>query len=111
MHPLHLSVDLRLDPLSTAEMVLPASSPWVSPRDLIELYDENGSLGVYRVKTMEIDVQHTRTLKLEHSFATLQDGVIAAQGFMDSVSGTSRGCSASSPCPCGPWAMWRPPPT
>ena len=52
LHPLRLSVDLRLDPLSTAEMVLPASSPWVSPRDLIELYDENGSLGVYRVKTM-----------------------------------------------------------
>ena len=29
LHPLRLSVDLRLDPLSTAEMVLPANSPWV----------------------------------------------------------------------------------
>ena len=99
LHPLRLSVDLRLDPLSTAEMVLPASSPWVSPRDLIELYDENGSLGVYRVKTMEIDVQHTRTLKLEHSFATLQDGVIAAQGFMDSVSGTITRLLSQQPVP------------
>ena len=88
LRPLRLSVDLRLDPLSTAEMVLPADSPWVSPRDLVELYDESGSLGVYRVKTMEIDVQHTRTLTLEHGFATLQDGVIAEQGFMDSVAGT-----------------------
>lgn len=99
LHPLHLTLDLRLDPLSTAEMVLPADDPWVSPRDLIELYDENGSIGVYRVKTTEIDVQHTVTLKLEHGFTTLQDGVIAEQGFMDTVSGTIARLLSQQPVP------------
>ena len=40
--PLSLAVHLRLTPLSTAEMVLPAGGDWVSPLDMVELYDENG---------------------------------------------------------------------
>lgn len=86
--PLSLAVHLRLDPLSTAEMVLPAEGDWVSPLDFVELYDENGSLGVYRVKAVEKMIGQTRMVKLEHGFCTLQDGVIPAQGFMDTVRGT-----------------------
>ena len=86
--PLRLTLDLRLTPLSTAEMVLPPDGPWVSPRDLVELYDENGSAGIFRVRSVTTEVGLTRTVLLEHGFATLQDGVIPAQGFMDSVSGT-----------------------
>ena len=86
--PLSLAVHLRLDPLSTAEMVLPAEGDWVSPLDLVELYDESGSLGIYRVKAVEKMIGQTRMVKLEHGFCTLQDGVIPAQGFMDTVRGT-----------------------
>ena len=86
--PLRLTLNLTLTPLSTAEMVLPPGDPWISPRDFVELYDENGSAGVFRVRSVLTDVGLTRTVALEHGFATLQDGVIPAQGFMDTVAGT-----------------------
>lgn len=86
--PLSLAVHLRLDPLSTAEMTLAADSPWVSPLDFVELFDESGSLGVYRVKAVDRNIGQSCVVHLEHGFCTLQDGVIPAQGFMDTVGGT-----------------------
>lgn len=86
--PLSLAVHLRLFPLSTAELVLPAEGDAVSPLDLLELFDESGSLGIYRVQAVENMVGQTRMVKLEHGFCTLRDSVIPAQGFMDTVRGT-----------------------
>lgn len=99
LQPLQLSVHLRLNHLSTAEMVLPAQGDWVSPLDLVELYDENGTLGIYRVKSTENTIGSTRLIKLEHGFCTLQDGVIPAQGFMDTVRGTINRLLACQPVP------------
>lgn len=83
--PVKLSLHLSLTPLSTAEMVLPWDAPVIVPRDLIELYDENGSAGIFRVTAVQENLGRTRTLHLEHTLATLRDSVIPAQGFMGSV--------------------------
>lgn len=83
--PVKLSLHLRLLPTSTAEMILPDDAPDIHLRDLIELFDENGSAGIFRVTQISKTLGHTRTLLLEHSLATLRDSVIPAQGFTGSV--------------------------
>ena len=83
--PVKLSLHLTLTPTSTAEMVLPDDAPDVALRDLIELYDENGSAGIFRVTQVSRTLGRTRSILLEHSLATLRDTVIPAQGFMTSV--------------------------
>ena len=83
--PVKLSLHLTLTPTSTAEMVLPDDAPYVALRDLIELYDENGSAGIFRVTQVSRTLGRTRSILLEHSLATLRDTVIPAQGFMTSV--------------------------
>lgn len=86
LSPIRLSLDLRLTPLSTAEMRLPDDAPEVTVRDLIELYDENGSVGVFRVTGADVQPGLTRTVYLEHSLATLADGIMPATSF----TGTAR---------------------
>lgn len=83
--PVKLSLHLTLTPTSTAEMVLPDDAPEVALRDLIELYDENGSAGIFRVTQVSRTLGRTRSVLLEHSIATLRDTVIPAQGFTSSV--------------------------
>ena len=83
--PVKLSLHLTLAPTSTAEMVLPDDAPEVALRDLIELYDENGSTGIFRVTQISRTLSRTRTIRLEHSLCTLRDTVIPAQGFVSGV--------------------------
>lgn len=83
--PVKLSLHLSLTPTSTAEMVLPDDAPEINLRDLIELFDENGSAGIFRVTNLSRTLGRTRTILLEHSLCTLRDTVIPAQGFMGSV--------------------------
>lgn len=83
--PVKLSLHLTLTPASTAEMVLPDDAPEVALRDLIELYDENGSAGIFRVTQVSRTLGRTRSVLLEHSIATLRDTVIPAQSFTSSV--------------------------
>lgn len=84
--PVKLALHQRLSGLSTAEMILPPQETDVHVRDLIELYDENGSIGVYRVTKVTADAAFQRTVRLEHALGVLQDSVMPAQGFMCSVS-------------------------
>lgn len=101
LQPLRLSLGLRLSPLSTAEMTLPHDAPNIALRDLVELYDENGSVGIFRVKEIIDEAGCTRTVKLEHGLCTLKDGVIAAQGFMCGVAEALEQLLA-----CQPEALW-----
>lgn len=84
--PSHLRLDLSLTPLSTAEMTLPAASPNVQVRDLIELYGPGGSAGVFRVTETALKPGLTCVVRLEHTLATLADGVVPAMTF----TGTAR---------------------
>lgn len=83
--PVKLALNLTLLPLSTAVLTLPGDAPEIALRDLIELYDENGSVGIFRVKEIVTDVGRTQTVALEHALCTLQDSVMPAQGFTCSV--------------------------
>lgn len=83
--PVKLSLTLQLTPLSTAEMVLPDDAPEVALRDLIELFDENGSAGIFRVMQVSKTLGRTRTLLMEHALCTLRDTVIPTQGFTGGV--------------------------
>ena len=85
LSPVKLSLHEQLVPLSTADMILPPEALEIPLRSLIRLYDEHGSVGIYRVREIRNTVNRTRTLALEHSLCTLRDSVIPAQGFMGSV--------------------------
>lgn len=84
--PVRLQLDLMLSPLSTAEMTLPDDAPPLDVRDLIELYDESGSVGIFRVTEISRQPGLTRTVHMTHSLATLSDGVVPAMSF----TGTAR---------------------
>ena len=85
--PVRLCLDLTLTPLSTAEMTLPDDAPPLSVREMVELYDEGGSVGVFRVTEIARQPGLTRVVYLEHALATLSDGVVPAMSF----TGTARG--------------------
>ncbi len=80
-----LSLHRKLRELSTAELILADDAPEVALRDLVELYDQNGSAGIYRVQRVSADLGRTRALTLEHALCTLRDGIIPAQGFTGTV--------------------------
>lgn len=86
LSPIRLSLDLQLRPLSTAEMRLPDDAPAVAVRDLIELFDESGSAGIFRVTGVDVQPGLMRTVYMEHSLATLADSVVPATSF----AGTAR---------------------
>lgn len=86
LSPIRLTLDMQLSPLSTAEMTLPAEDAQIHVRDMIELFDEQGSVGVFRVSETETEPGLTRTVYLEHGLATLSDGVVPATSF----TGTAR---------------------
>ena len=86
LSPARLSLDLSLSPLSTAEMTLASAGSPVQVRDLIELYDENSSVGVFRVTEIETVPGMRQIVRLEHGLATLADGVVPAMSF----TGTAR---------------------
>lgn len=85
LQPLSLSLALRLHGLSAAVMKLPPDAPPLSVMDLLELYDEHGSAGIFRVLKVEEELGGLRTVTLEHSLCTLRDGVMPAQAFMKPV--------------------------
>lgn len=86
LNPVRLSMDLQLSPLSTAEMLLPASDPEVHVRELVELYDEKGSVGIFRVTEIDTEPGLCRTVYLEHGLATLSDSIVPPTSF----TGTAR---------------------
>lgn len=85
LSPVKLALHQRLTGLSTAEMILPPEEREVHIRDLVKLFDENASVGIYRVTKVTTEADNRRTVRLEHALAALQDSVVPAQGFMCSV--------------------------
>lgn len=73
LHPTRLSATDKLDPASTATMGLPKGEPEVSIRDFVELYDEKGSKGIYRVEGLNASNGERQTVNLSHGIVTLED--------------------------------------
>lgn len=73
-----LSLELNLDPLSTAEMALPNTAPAVSVDDFVELFSPYGSVGIFRVWQTEERVGYSRYCSLRHALVTLADDLVTA---------------------------------
>lgn len=73
LRPAHLSITENLTPLSTAEMTLPQDQPTPMVRGFVEIYDQNGSKGVFRVAAVRTDYGQMHTVSLEHGICTLED--------------------------------------
>lgn len=73
LQPSRLGVTENLTPLSTAELTLPMGEATPVVRQFVELYDQNGSLGIYRVAAARTDYGQMQTVSLEHGICTLED--------------------------------------
>lgn len=75
---LSLTVTENATPLSSASMEIPADDTQVEIGDFVELFDSNGSLGVYRVSCISFKYKRKRvqSLTLEHAISTLTCGVV-----------------------------------
>ena len=94
----NVSLDLRIDPLSTATMEIPWGQPDVHVRDFVELFDPNGSAGIFRVSKVEQKLGHSTKAWLKHAFVTLEDditiGVPAIEGTFGAVVGSLLACQS-----------------
>lgn len=75
LHPGKLSPTLRMQPLSTATMILPESDPDIVMHDLVELYNQHGSCGIFRVVDIQPAYGKNRTITLNHALDVLNDAV------------------------------------
>lgn len=76
--PIKLSIDLNLDPLSSAQMDLPEDQPEVLVRDFLELYSPDGSVGIFRATETEGGRYGGGIQKiwLQHGLCTLSDDIL-----------------------------------
>ncbi len=91
IRPEKLSYTLNMAPLSTATLTMPQSEAAVSVGQFMELYDTQGSLGIYRVENVATTYkpgffaralerlgirEASVTVTLRHAICTLEDGVV-----------------------------------
>lgn len=74
--PLSLSLDLKVDPLSTAEMRLPWDAPEVAAGDFAELFSPYGSVGIFRAHRVVNTMGRSREISMRHGIATLADDIV-----------------------------------
>ena len=65
LHPIRLTVDRSLQPLSMAEMVLPPEDAPVCVRDFVRLCDGFGDDEIYRVSSISAEPGLRRVVQLE----------------------------------------------
>ena len=79
VHPLSLSVNLDITPLSTASMRLPKNENLPS-RGYVELYTPIGSAGIFRVRSPEDAYgDDTTAAQLEHAISEVGDYLVRAE--------------------------------
>ena len=79
LNPEFVSAQLNLQPPSTARMQLPEGSPTVRVRNLVELFDLHGSLGLFRVTSVSTEYGSGQAVEMRHSIATLADDLTDAE--------------------------------
>lgn len=77
LEPSRLKLDLKLHPLSTAEMDLPEGAETVNAKDFIELYSPYGSAGIFRVAEVstKYGTRSGQSVYMEHALGTLADSL------------------------------------
>ena len=73
LHPSRLSATDKIEPASTATMGLPVGEPAVAVRDFVEIFDSDGSKGIYRVSGVNGSNAERQTVTLSHGIVTLED--------------------------------------
>lgn len=78
VRPVKLAYTLKWSPLSTATLTILSADAEVAVGYFVELFDEQGSLGYYRVTkaAQGFKGEPTTVLTLEHAIATLSDDVV-----------------------------------
>ena len=79
LHPIALSAEISLAPLSRAEMTLADGELTVKIHDLVELYGQNGSLGIFRVCGITADEKGQRRVEMNHALDLFSDAVVEQQ--------------------------------
>lgn len=76
LSPSSLSVTMNLTPLSTASMTIAEGAESIKMRQWVEIYGAEGSLGLFRVKSVSKSYGSKETIQLEQALCTLDDGMI-----------------------------------
>ena len=76
-HPISLSMELNMLPLSTATMTLAEDDLDVKVHDFVELYNQHGSVGIFRVASIEKVYRGRRRVELNHALDVLNDAIYA----------------------------------
>lgn len=84
-HPVRLTVDRALQPLSMAEMVLPPEDTTVVVRDFVRIWDGFGEDAIYRVSSIREEPSLRRVVQLEHAMATLSDDMLPALTYAENM--------------------------
>lgn len=85
LHPVALSIEMNLAPLSQAQMTLPPEES-ASVGQWIELYTPHGSAGIFRVESISTDGDGGRTLNLSHGLCSLADSLLPGEA---TITGTA----------------------
>lgn len=83
LRPSRLQADINMTPLSRATMSLPSGEPDVPMRAFIEIYNSQGSLGVYRVSSSVPDYGKGQTIGLKHGLTVLADATTGDEKTID----------------------------
>ena len=80
LHPTALWAEMNLFPLSRAGMTLTEDDLPVGMHDLVEIFGQNGSLGIFRVAGIETGYGRQRQVRLNHALDLLSDVVMPDEG-------------------------------
>lgn len=72
-----LNITLNLQPLSRVTMTLAENDLPLAMHDLVEVYNQNGSVGVYRVVKVTNTYRKERKIELSHGLDVFSDATIA----------------------------------
>ena len=77
LNPIKLSAEINADPISHAEMTLTEEETEVQLHDFVEIFGQNGSLGIFRVASMDYAFTKQQQVRLNHALDTLYDVSLA----------------------------------
>ena len=75
LHPSAFSATIKLEPVSTASLILPLDDADVGVRSFVRLYGPDDTLGVFRVTSVQTVCGKSQEITLEHAVCTLEDSV------------------------------------
>ncbi|MBE5797462.1 MAG: hypothetical protein E7327_08835 [Clostridiales bacterium] len=110
LHPIGpVSITLNIAPLHRVILTLAENDLPLAIHDLVEVYNQNGSVGVYRVKHIGDTKRKERQIELAHGLDTLSDAHIAViENYKGNVEGMLRKILAAQKQPLGgviPWVL------